>query len=770
MTTQSRHSWFARSSSRTAAAALVVVAAASCGPPPEPPPAAGGRLNVLVITLDTIRTDRLGAFGNHRVATPFVDGLAARGVAFDRCAAPAPLTLPSHTSLFTGTYPVYHGVRDNGSGVAPEQLETMAELFADAGYRTGAFVGAYVLAARWGLDQGFQTYREPASGYDPGLASFAEIQRRADAVVDDALAWLAEPSTAPFFAWVHLYDPHLPYDPPAPYDAEYPDDPYLGEVAFSDAQMARLGAFLAARGLEGETLVVFAGDHGEGLGDHGELDHGLLLYQTTVQVPLILAGPAADAAAGSRRPEVVSLVDILPTVTELAGLPEPPAVQGRSLVPLLRGGSFDERPVIAETVYPQRHFGWSPLASLQDRRYQLIRSSEPELYDLVEDPDQGHNLIASRPEVATRMTRELELLLARLGEGALDASHTPDAGTIARLEALGYLAGGVSPVADGLADDDRPSPVRMLWQYNLLLEASATVASGDTTAGEAKLRELVEANPDLVDAWVALGRLYRRQGRMAEALDALDEAHARRPLDPFLAAKLADAMIATGRLGDAEALLAAALDRHPDDPSMLASRGRVMESTGRLEAAERDFRRLLELDPASAPAHVRLAAIALQRGDRAAAAAELDAALRIDPRVPEASLFRGRLLEEAGRFDEAARSYHDELEANPASLPTALALSRLEGRRGRPDVQERVLRDAIRANPRSPGPYLVLAMTLLQRGERLPEAVELAERGLEQGPQGRELEMAYVILANLYQRLGKPDRAAAYVRLAEEAR
>ena len=750
--------------------AVVAAAAVSCTPPAEPPAAKDPPLNVLVITLDTIRTDRLGAYGNERVATPFVDGLAARGVAFDRCAAPAPLTLPSHTSLLTGTYPVYHGVRDNGSGVVPAELETMAELFAGAGYRTGGFVGAYVLAARWGLDQGFQTYLEPASGYDPDLASFAEIQRRADAVVDDALAWLAEPSPAPFFAWVHLYDPHLPYDPPAPYDAEYPDDPYLGEVAFSDAQMARLGAFLASAGLDGNTLVVFAGDHGEGLGDHGEVDHGLLLYQTTVQVPLILAGPGAGAVAGSRRPEVVSLVDVLPTVAELAGLPVPAAVQGRSLAPLLRGGSFEERPVIAETVYPKRHFGWSPLASLQDRRYQLIRSSEPELYDLAEDPGQEHNIIGSQPEVATRMTRELELLLARLGEGALDASHTPDAATIARLEALGYLAGGVSPVADGLADDDRPSPVRMLWQYNLLMEAGATVASGDTAAGEAKLRELVEANPDLVDAWVALGRLYRRQGRMAEALDVLDEAHARRPLDPFLAVKLADAMIATGRLGDAETLLAAALDRHPDDPSMLASRGRVMESTGRLEAAERDFRRVLELDPASASAHVRLAAIALQRGESAAAAAELDVALRIDPRVPEASLFRGLLLEEAGRFDEAARSYRDELEATPASLPAALALSRLEGRRGRPDEQERVLRNAIRANPRSPGPYLVLAMTLLQRGERLPEAVDLAERGLERGPQGQELQMAYVILANLHQRLGEPDRAAAYVRLAEEAR
>jgi len=725
-------------------------------------------LNVLVITLDTIRADRLGAYGNPHIRTDFVDGLADQGVLFDRCIAPTPLTLPSHTSLFTGTYPVFHGVRDNGNYVVPGELTTMAELLSEAGYRTGAFVGAFVLSSRWGLDQGFETYTEPKVGFDPALVSFAQIQRPADAVVDDAIAWLQRESEKPFFAWVHLYDPHLRYDPPPAFAREYPDDPYLGEVAFADAQLGRLGAFLQSSGLDSRTLVVFAGDHGEGLGDHGELDHGLLLYQTTARAPLIIAHPTM-ISGGVRRQEVVSLVDILPTIAEAIGLPLPGSVQGQSLWPLLGGaGVFDEIPVYAETHYPKLHFGWSPLTALQDRQFQLIQSSDPELYDLVRDPEQQENIFGTNSETAERMTRELDILAEQLGQGAMDAASAPDADTIAKLAALGYVAGGAGP-GEGQSVDDLPSPRSMLWLYNLLMEASATLAAGDEAGGEKKYLEILEANEDLVDGWVALGKLYRRQGRMADAAWALREAHARRPLDPFLVSKLADALISTQQPAEAEQLLLAALEKHPDNPYIVFALARVLETTGRFAESETMFRESLTLDPRSAPSHVRLAALALRRGDLNTVNAELDAALRLDPRVPEASLLRGQLLESQNRIDEAARAYRDELSSSPNSLPAAIALSRLEGRLGRPAEQEQVLRNAIRANPRSPGPFLVLALTFLQREERYAEAVELAELALQQGPKGRELQMAYFLLANLYQRLGNSERESEYARLAAQA-
>jgi arylsulfatase A-like enzyme/tetratricopeptide (TPR) repeat protein len=746
--------------------ALAIVSSGSCSKQ-EPLPTGERDLNLLVITLDTIRTDRLGAYGNPDVRTDFVDGLAERGVVFDRCVAPTPLTLPSHTSLLTGTYPVFHGVRDNGNYVVPEELTTMAELANEAGYRTGAFVGAFVLSSRWGLDQGFASYSEPEGGYDPALVSFAQIQRRADEVVDDAVAWLRRSSDKPFFAWVHLYDPHLPYDPPPDFAREYEGDPYLGEVAFADDQLGRLQSFLESSGLDSRTIVVFAGDHGEGLGDHGEFDHGLLLYQTTAHAPLIIAHPSIEG--GVRRPEVVSLVDILPTIADVIGLPVPAEVQGQSLWPLISGaGAFEERPVYAETYYPKLHFGWSPLTALQDRRFQLIQSSDPELYDLERDPLQQQNLFDSHSDVAGRMTRELEALGARLSLGAMEASSAPDAETIAKLAALGYVATGVDS-AEAQPAEDLPSPKSMLWLYNRLIEASRAVSAGDEAEGERRLLEILEADDSLVDAWVALGRLYRRQGRLAESLVAFREAHAERPLDPFLVSKLANAMISMQQFAEAEELLLAALAEHPGDPYIVFALARVMEATGRFAEAEDSFRRVVELDPRSAPSHVRLASLALRRRDLDTARAELDAAMRLDPRVAEASLIKGQLLESQNRLDEAAQAYREELSSSPNSLPAAIALSRLEGRLGRPAEQERVLRGAIRENPRSPGPYLVLALTFLQRGERLAEAVELAELGLQQQPQGQELQMAYFLLANLHDRLGDRRKASEYARLAAQA-
>jgi arylsulfatase A-like enzyme len=359
-------------------------------------PAGDGSLNVLIITLDTIRADRLSAYGNRRIETPFVDGLARRGVLFEMCTAPAPLTLPSHTSIFTGTYPVYHGVRDNGDFVVPAGLTTMAQLFREKGYRTGAFVGAFVLSARWGLNRGFDVYTEPTGASAAEILSMGDVQRRGEAVVDDALAWLQQPSTSPFFAWIHLYDPHLPYDSVSPFRERYPEEPYLAEVAYSDTQLGRVGDYLESGGLTKRTMVVFAGDHGEGLGDHDEVDHGLLVYQTTVRVPLIITHPALRSG-GKHRPEVVSLVDLLPTLADATGIRRPVDAQGESLWSLLGGaGTFHERPVYAETYYPRLHFGWSALTSLQEKHLQFIDSSEPELYDLVKDPGQRVNLRPAR--------------------------------------------------------------------------------------------------------------------------------------------------------------------------------------------------------------------------------------------------------------------------------------------------------------------------------------------------------------------------------------
>ena len=324
------------------AGGLLLAAAATAyvlflgGPPSFSRLREGRDFNVIVITLDTTRADRLPSYGCRDVVTPVLDAFAARGVRFEQCYAQTPLTLPSHTTLMTGTLPLFHGIRDNGGFFVPEKLKTMAELFKDKGYETGAFIAAFVLDSKWGLNQGFDTYFDKFDLTKFKRISLGTVQRPANEILDQALPWLEERKDKKFFAWLHLYDPHSPYEPPPPYDKLYPERPYLGEIAFADSEIGRLWRFLETNGLLEKTFIVFAGDHGESLGEHEEQSHGFFVYQAAIHVPLIVVTPFPKLQ-GVVSPEVATLADVLPTVCDMAGLPVPAEVQGQSLLPgLLR--------------------------------------------------------------------------------------------------------------------------------------------------------------------------------------------------------------------------------------------------------------------------------------------------------------------------------------------------------------------------------------------------------------------------------------------------
>ena len=343
---------------------------------------------IVVITLDTIRADRLSAYGFRSASQPALDRLAREGVVFDQAISVAPLTLPAHTSLFTGLFPPGHGVRDNISPPAHPDLVMLAEVLREQGYRTGAFTGSIVLGQDRGLAQGFEHYTDSERSTLGGDWQRG-IQRRADVVVADAIDWLDAVAGSRFFLWTHFYDPHRPYDPPEPYRSEYPD-PYLGEIAFVDSQIGRLLESLDRRGRLTGTLVVVAGDHGESLGDHGERDHGIFVYDAVLRVPLIMAGPGLEPA---RVASTVRLVDVMPTVLDLVGRPIP-AMDGVSLVDLMRGGPRGPgRDVYAESFYPRR-LGWAPLRTLRDERFKLIDAPRPELYDMTRDPFEQQNVVA----------------------------------------------------------------------------------------------------------------------------------------------------------------------------------------------------------------------------------------------------------------------------------------------------------------------------------------------------------------------------------------
>ena len=366
-----------------------MVAAACATGPSTPPPAPPS--NLLLITLDTVRADRLGAYGAAGAATPALDGMARAGVRFEQAIAAAPLTLPSHATILTGLPPTRHGLRHNGAGRLADPIDTLAERLRAAGYDTAAFVGAFVLDRRFGLDQGFALYDDeiPRGATAPHL----EAERPASAVVERALGWLAEREGRPFFAWVHLYDPHAPYAPPEPFRSRFPAQPYEGEIAAVDAQVGRLLAEIESRGWSDRTLVAVAGDHGESLGEHGEATHGLLLYEATLRVPLLLRGAGLPAGGVVRAP--VGLTDLGPTLAGLLGRDMAPPQGGRDLSADLRAGR-EPAPadLYSETEYP-RSFGWAALAALRRGGWKLIAGPRPELYDLSLDPDEARDRSAS---------------------------------------------------------------------------------------------------------------------------------------------------------------------------------------------------------------------------------------------------------------------------------------------------------------------------------------------------------------------------------------
>jgi arylsulfatase A-like enzyme len=394
-------------------------------------------VGVVVITLDTTRADRLSPYGFMNVSLPHLERLAREGVVFDQATSVAPLTLPAHTSLFTGLLPPNHGVRDNADPPLEETQTTLAETLLARGFRTGAFVGSVVLDPDRGLKQGFEQYEgvDVADGQTPDRR-----QRRADQVIADAVHWLDTINGSRFFLWAHLYDPHRPYDPPEPYVSIYGHNPYVGEIAFADSQIGRLLDALDQRALLDRTIVIVAGDHGESLGERGERDHGVFIYENVLRVPLIVRGPAL---APFRVGEVVRLTDVMPTVLDLLDVPAAP-VDGVSLVELMRGSRRNlNLEAYAESLYPKR-LGWSPLRALRDGRFKLIDAPRPELYDLERDPFEERNIYGERRALAETMAARAAVVAKGHGLAPAREERTrvaPERQT--RLAALGYVGSAI---------------------------------------------------------------------------------------------------------------------------------------------------------------------------------------------------------------------------------------------------------------------------------------------------------------------------------------
>ncbi len=705
--------------------------------------------SLLLLTMDTTRADHLGAFGGDHETTPNLDRLAARGASFLQAQSPAPITLVAHTSIHSGLYPYHHGVRNNGAFKLPDSVPTLATTLRAEKYHTGAFVSAYVLARRYGLDRGFEVYDDDLSLGRQDHAGEVP-SRRAEVTIDSAIQWLDSiDDDSPFFCWVHLYDPHAPYDPPGEYGRRFASDPYSGEIAYMDAEIGRLLEHLEARGLSRRLVVAAIGDHGEARGEHGELTHAILLHQATTRVPLILVAPTVPAGARVSTP--VSAVDLAPTVAWIldVALPSDPPLDGISLEPLIRGNAtgFSDRLIYSETMLPRFQYGWKPLRGLRRGKWQYISGVHSSLFDLDRDPRE----LVDRLDRETMVRNELSTELERIA--AVD-SLTPDEqqpiseGEREQLAALGYFGFSDLPRTDppdprdligahvhmerartlsarGMADEALAEINRMLDQdaqnsSARSLRASILTQLGRLDEAADEYQQVIALDPENAQSYRSLAQLELARGRPAVALELARLGSEKRGAFGSLAASEAAALVALGRIGEAETLLDGKLTVNPDDPELLAARAGLYLAAGAHEEGETLLRRAVTAD-------------ALHHRSRLALAS---------------------LLESTGRSQEAIALLEDLLRIDPGH---AEALARIGAmHRDDPDIARAYLEEAVRLQPRRADYLLQLGVCYLKLGDHRRAEASL-RRGLEVRPEDRDLLNNLSIVLTLEERFAEAE-------------
>jgi len=726
--------------------------------------------NVVLITLDTTRADRLGCYGYAQARTPNIDALARDGVLFAQAASTAPLTQPAHSSMMTGMYPTYHGVRINGNTALSQEHKTLAEALSEKGYQTGAFIGAFVLDGRWGLNQGFQLYDDRFDLEKHKHLDLGSVQRPANQVVDAALAWLEGRKQGPFLAWIHLYDPHTPYEPPEPFLSEYGPRGmaglYDGEIAFTDQQVGRLVSWLQANGLDKKTVVVIMGDHGEGLGSHGEGTHGYFVYDYAMHVPFLVATPFAELR-GVRVDSQVSAVDVFPTVLALTGIDDATKAHGRSLLPVM----FHPRTeawayAYGESMTPNLQFGWSPLHYLRSTRYKLIKAPRPELYDLSVDPEETTNVLARHPEVARDLMDKLDRLVEETGRGAPSAEAANlDKETLERLSALGYVG---APVVAKTADPSQPlaDPKDKLAIFSAVQQAGELIVKDDYAAAAQALESALREEPRMSQARLMLGTSYAELGRTREAKAQFD-----------LVLK-DDPRSVQGLIGMANLLME---EGHPDDVIALSKRTLSVDERnaqahtllGEVYAAQKKpgealpyFEKAVEIQPKLTRNRLNLAGSLIEVKQYGRAEALLKEIIEEHPRFPLAHYNLGLLYEEQGRFEEAKSAYGAEVAAYPQHFKARFNLGKVLFQLGDRAGSLEQMREVIRIAPKQPEGYLLLARGLLQESAPIEQVQGLVEKGLSLAEAPDLKALGWLLMADVFNRKRQPEKMNEALRKA----
>ncbi len=612
---------------------------------------------VILISVDTLRADHLSCYGYARLHTPHIDSLARGGTVFTAIDSQAPITLPSHVSLFTSTYPFANGIRENAQ-VLPPGAVTLATVLAAHGYSTAAFIGGYFLARRYGFAQGFQTYDSPFDACS--INSALELKRPADLVLKGAEHWLEQNANRPFLLFVHLFDLHQPYNPPAAYRARAPQSEYDQELAYVDDSLGEFFHFLAERGLDRRALVVLFSDHGESLGDHGESTHGYFIYSSTLHVPLIFHWPQAEKYGNwkletgnslpassfqfpvsssnylARGEAPAGLIDVAPTILNFLGISSPPSFCGHSLLELLKDVGSPPRDVYSETSYAHDKFGWSALRSLRRGDYQYIEAPHPELYDLKHDPAELHNLLSSQSALATSYRERLGALAARYRSlpaagGETGAAVVP--GAAESLRSLGYLE---ITSAHAALEDSGVDPKDRLFEYKRYLLAGHLARIGKAQEAVAEFQAILADDPRNLPAYVELARSDAGLHRYLDGANQLKAALALDPHDVEAEELLGDIWLTVGELHRAAAEFRQLLTFAPQDYEAHFGLGLLAARQHNDVEATQHFRAALAANPRSAEAHYQLGLILEAQNQKAEARREMGAALEIDPHYQQA--------------------------------------------------------------------------------------------------------------------------------------
>jgi len=674
---------------------------------------AGHGMNVILITVDTLRADHVGVYNkNEESITPNIDRLAYEGVVFEHCIAHTPLTLPSHVSILSGTYPLYHQVKDNGSFIVPDELKFISEIFKENNYSTSAFIAAFVLHSKWGLAQGFDTYSDD---FDLSLyktVSLSKIEFKAEKVFNNAKKWIKENKKNKFFSWIHLYDPHYPYSPPSPFIDKFKKDLYKGEIAYTDSMIGKFIKFLKDENILDNTIIILTADHGEGRGDHKEDNHGFFIYESVIHVPALIRAPFKFPV--NNFTQTIGHVDLMPTILDLVGLPIPDSCQGRSLVNELNGEKAVNEITYTETYYPQFHYGWSNLKALYSGNYKFILSPKPELFNISTDRNESDNIYFKYFNQAGKIKKQMEIFIKKFSKNRVSPikNNKMNAADIKRFKSLGYLSGSIKiDNKTKLAD-----PKEKFFIVKKIKNAMSFVKAGDLPSATKLVLEILENDNQIIDAHVVLGNIYVDKGNYKRALQCFNEAMKLKPHYNIIMSNVLNCYIKLKMYDDGINRGIGFLKIFPRDATILLKLGEFYFLKKEFKESEKYFTDSLEQNHFNSKALSRLAEINIIKNNKKKAKEFIEKIKNIKPdhKMLPYLYIKLNLLE--GNISEAVKMQEQEIKNNPLNADSIYNLGLLNLRQNNHNKALENFFSAKKLNPELRGLNLRIAQILGRKG------------------------------------------------------